>query len=163
VPEYSDDEWAASAGHRPLRNVPREDLLLLHRAFMWAELQKAHADQEIDRLNGANLLDHAVPVSVLYSHLFAWYSFLYSLIEACIDPNEGRQIDIRGVFRDEIDAAQGLLRRSRNAVFHVPRVGHPYDDARMMALVTDENTGVLRIRRIHQGFGRLFSEELSAR
>jgi hypothetical protein len=137
--------------------------MLLERTFLWANLQKALADGELGRINGKNLEAHALPTSVLYSHLFAWYAFLYSLVEACLEPSEGRSIDLRGVFQQEIAAMQDTLRRCRNAVFHVPKSGKDYDDQRMRDLMSDPNTNGTRLRRVHEGFRRMLTEELDAR
>ena len=89
--------------------------------------------------------------------MFVWYGLLWSVVEACIVPVEGREIEIRGPFREDIDRMADILRRCRNAVLHVPRSGELLDD-RIAQLVAEQGSPDA-LRRIHRGFGRLFIEE----
>jgi len=93
--------------------------------------------------------------------MFVWYGMLWAIIEACIDPNEGRNIDLRGPFRRDIDQLADVLRRCRNAVLHVPRTGD-YLDVRIQALV-QEPASAVTIRRMSTGLERLFLEEFARR
>jgi hypothetical protein len=146
-----------------LRTLDAEQFALVHRTWLWANLQRKCGDAELSRIGAAGeSLDHHVQfTSVLGSHYLAWYSFLSAEIEALLGPDEGRVVDIRGLFGDEVDAMTSTLGRFRNAVFHVPR--RDYHDRRLLDLFGRDETGAARIRRVHRGFGRLFLEEAEAR
>jgi hypothetical protein len=161
MPYYTDAEWLESAKHRPLKD--RKDLLLLHRAFIWADLQRECADKELLRIAQAqeDFAKHTGGHSVLQSHLCAWYSFLFSVIEACLSsPGKNRAIDLRGVLREEIIEMKETLKDFRNSVFHVPPKDY-YDER--LVVVLESAYDAARIRRVHDGFARLFHEELAAR
>jgi hypothetical protein len=93
--------------------------------------------------------------------MFVWYALLWAVIEACLDPDEQRNIDLRGRLRDDIDAVSDTLRKCRNAVLHVPRSGE-YIDRRLEALVAVPDSATT-LRRIALSFGRLFLEEFARR
>jgi hypothetical protein len=132
---------------------------------MWANVQRECFDAELLRAGqaGRQAFEASVKsyVSVLKSHEAAWYAFLFTVIEACLDEREKRQLIIRGIFRSEIDAMYDTLRLFRNAVFHVSR--DKYYDDRLLDLYTRAETGADKIRRVHDGFGRLFLDESAAR
>jgi hypothetical protein len=46
--EYDEESWAASAGHRPLEGVDVNQVFLLHRHWIWANLQRSRF-QEMSR------------------------------------------------------------------------------------------------------------------
>lgn len=160
--EYSAEEWTASAGHYPPKDTPAENLLLLHRHWMWANQQREAFDRHLpaasDDLHKMGL---AMLARKQFGFMFVWYGMLWAVIEACIDVKEGRKIDIRGKFRADIDRLSPVLRRRRNAILHVPRAGK-YFDERMVSLVSEEDSAVT-LRRISRGFGRLFLEESARR
>jgi hypothetical protein len=158
--DYSQTEWDSAAGHRPLKDLPKEQLLLLHRAFIWANLQKSCADKELARvakLGKKEFEKNLIPASVMQSHYYAWYAFLYALIEGF----EARKLVLRAPFSSDIARMKKTLYEFRNAVFHVPR--SRYNDSRLMALFTSAGTGPDKIRRVHNGFARLLYEELMRR
>jgi len=158
--EYSEAEWSASASHYPLRDLEGEDLALIHRHWMWANQMREALDQAI--LQSPELEpSEAMLATRGFGFMFVWYAMLWAVIEACLDPNEGRNIDLRGPFRADIDEVTHTLRRFRNAILHIPRAGQ-YIDARLNALVRQPESAVL-LRRIHGGFGRLFLEEFRRR
>jgi len=159
---YGEEDWATSAGHYPLRDRSADDLLLLHRHWMWANQQREGFDRCLqegsDECRG---MGSAMLASRHLGFMFAWYGMLWAVIEACIDEKEGRNIDIRGTFRADIDKLTPLLRRCRNAVLHVSRAGGYFDD-RMLRLVSEGSSAAI-LRRISGGFGRLFLEECARR
>jgi hypothetical protein len=158
---YSEDEWREAAGHYPLRNLPPEEMALLHRHWMWANQMREAFDR--------TLTDDPEPVSdgpaMLatrgFGFMLVWYALLWAVIEASVDPKEGRNLDFRGGFRHDIDTMAGTLRGLRNAVLHVPRTNE-YVDERLTALILQPDSA-LAIRRISLGFGRLFLEEFRRR
>ena len=88
-------------------------------------------------------------------------STIADAIEACVDPKEGRNVDLRGPFRADIDRLAPTLRICRNAILHVPHSGALLD-ARIVALVS-EHGSALMIRRVSRGFARLFLAEYGRR
>lgn len=128
---------------------------------MWANQMR----EALDR----TLTDDAEPApdgptvlaSRAFGFMFVWYTLLWAVIEALVDPKEGRDLDLRGPFRRDIDTMSGTLRGLRNAVFHVPRTDE-YVDERLTALVLQPDSA-LAMRRISLGFGRLFLEEFRRR
>ena len=85
--------------------------------------------------------------------MFVWYGLLWAVIEACIDPREGRSVDLRGPFMSDIDKLAPALRECRNAILHVPRSGALLD-ARIVRLVSEPSSASM-IRRVSRGFARL--------
>lgn len=152
-----------SAGHHPLQGQSGEQLVLLHRHWLWANVQRTAMEAELLRIAEAGecLEEHIETASRLSAHMYSWYSFLYALIEACLDRLEGRQVDLRGLFRADIDAMRDTLRGFRNSVFHVPR--DKYLDRRLLEFFMNHASRADCIRRVHRGFGRLFIEEYGRR
>lgn len=159
--DYSEREWATSAGHHPLKGTG-EDFLLLHRHWMWANQQREAFDHNLQQGSDKNLnLGPAMLANKQVGFMLVWYSMLWAVIEACIGVKEQRNIDIRGKFRADIDKLAPLMRRCRNAVLHVPRSGK-YFDERIVSLVSEQDSATT-LRRISRGFGRLFLEEFARR
>lgn len=160
--DYTEEEWQQAAGHLPLGGLAKEDLLLLHRHWMWANQQR----EAFDRLLSNNTDNPPEPgpgmmATAEMGHMFVWYGLLWSVVEACVDPGEKRNLDIRDPLRADIDLMTDALRKCRNAVLHVPRSG-ALIDSRIESLVA-ENDSAVRLRRIHRGLGMLFLEELRRR
>jgi hypothetical protein len=152
--EYDEESWAASAGHRPLAGVDVNQVFLLHRHWIWANLQRSRFQETLGRAprpdGGAFLAD------VAWASMFMWYALLWSVIEAF----DERQIEIRGPMRADIDYVSGTLRRCRNVVFHVS--SRSQNDARLYGLMQLPDSAAA-ISRISTGFGRVFIEESQAR
>ena len=160
--EYSAQDWAIAAGHNPLRHLPAEDFGLLHRHWMWANQMRVAFDAAIvARPSDAERPWPAMLAADDYGFMFAWYGFLWAVIEAMTEPSEKRSIDLRGRFREDIDLVRDVLRRCRHAVMHVPRSGD-YVDERLIALIATPDSAII-LRRIHGAFGRLFLEEAARR
>ena len=156
--DYTDEEWQQSSGHFPLSGRSAEDRLLLHRHWMWANQLREAFDRALKE-PAPELLEPGplMMATRQMGFMFVWYGLLWSVVEACLEPNEGRSIDLRGPFRVDIDRMADLLRRCRNAVLHVPRSGDLLD-TRIQNLVSEPGSATV-IRRIHRGFARLFLEE----
>ena len=161
--DYPDAEWKASVGHSPLVGRPHEDLLLLHRHWMWANQQREVFERLICERTEEELLKMGAGALATkqFGFMFVWYGLLWSVIEACIDPKEGRNVDLRGPFRADIDKLAPTLRVCRNAILHVPHSGTLLDE-RILKLVSEEGSALM-IRRVSRGFARLFLEEYSRR
>lgn len=144
--EYGDAEWQEAAGHHPLSALDEPQVALLHRHWMWANIQRDAFRKRSEPLDFENLGDKGVCA------IFLWYSLLWSVIEGV----EERGVDIRGRFAEDIEAIADPLRRCRNAVFHISR--DKYYDKRLFEIM-EEPDSVSRIWRVSTGFGRLFLEE----
>jgi hypothetical protein len=152
--DYTPDEWNASTAHRPLYNVAAEDLLLMHRHYMWANQQR----EAFFKLLESPSADALTPGPLVMAtremgFMFVWYGLLWSVLEAFRD----RRLDIRGAFLEDITRMSDLLRRCRNAVLHVPAAGDLLD--RRIDELVKEPESATTLRRIHRGVGRLFIEE----
>jgi hypothetical protein len=159
--DYTEDQWRIAAGHRPASPLLDEQLRLLHRHWMWANIQREAFDAELAEITTAEVLErHMSSTSRMSAFLYAWYAFLQAVIEACTDPGQRRQLDFRGEFQADLVALGPDFRRFRNAVFHVPA---DYNDPRLEKFMTADTSIVDRIRRVHRGFGRLLLEEWQAR
>ena len=159
--EYTEEEWRESAGHFPLRDRPLQDLMHLHRHWMWANQLREAFDGILRESVDGQHRGLAMLATRQFGFMFVWYGMLWAVIEACIDPNEGRNLDLRGPFRQDIDSLAEILRRCRNAILHVPRAGE-YVDTRIQALMAEPQSAVT-LRRISSGFGRMFLEEFGRR
>ncbi len=157
--DYTDDEWAESAGHFPLSPCTQDELLLLHRQWMWAEQQRDAFERSFPEL--VRQLRESAPgimATKAMGFMFVWYCLLWSVIDAC---TRERTLDLRGPFREDMTRMEPTLRPGRNAILHVPRTNDLIDQ-RIAELIEDRESPAT-IRRIHRGFGRLFLEELARR
>jgi hypothetical protein len=151
---YTEDEWQQSAGHRPLRDIDVNQVFLLHRHWIWANLQRTRFHEKLETIakpdGGAFLADEG------WASMYLWYALLWSVIEGFSD----REIDLRGPLASDIADLAAPLRRCRNAVLHVSPKNQ--NDVRLFELLQVPDV-VAKIRRVSSGFGRMFLEESRAR
>jgi len=152
--EYSDGDWRASVGHRPLQRVDVNQVVLLHRHWIAANLQRTRFKELLPDAKGP-AEDEAFLASECFVAMYFWYALLWAVIEGFQD----RGIGIGGPMSEDIEAVSAPLRRCRNAIFHVPERNH---DPRLFELMEDPGSAAV-ISRISTGFGRLFIEEATAR
>jgi len=152
--EYDEHSWAASAGHRPLEGVDVNQVFLLHRHWIWANLQRARFEETLGQAPKPD--DGAFLADVAWASMYMWYGLLWSVIEAF----EERHIEIRGPMSADIDYVSDTLRRCRNVVFHVSSKNQ--HDVRLYELMGLPDSAAA-IMRISTGFGRMFIEESEAR
>jgi hypothetical protein len=152
--EYTEAEWQESAGHRPLEKVDVNQVFLLHRHWIWANLQRTRFEETFPAAprpdEGAFLADEC------WASMLLWYALLWSVIEGFRD----REIGLRGPFAQDIESYADEMRRSRNVVFHVSQKNQ-HDERLYGLMMRPDSAGALR--RISTGFGRLFIEEAQAR
>ena len=155
---YSESEWAAIGPGRPMKDLTAEQLLLLHRHYVWTILQKtAFADELTLDPSRARSSDGQLPLADKpLAAMYLWYALLWATIEGL----RQRHIPIGGELDADIKLVSPTLKRCRDAVFHIPRERY-YDD-RLFGLMSDQDSA-LRVRRITSGLGRLFIEEMDAR
>lgn len=149
---YSDDEWGEAVGHRPLAGVDVNQVLLLHRHWVWANLQRRRF-YELLPAAPSPADEETFLTSEAFCSMYLWYALLWSVIEGF----QTRDIQLRGAFFDDIEGMSDTLRRCRNAVFHIP--DKESWDPRLYELMQIPDS-VARIRRISTGFGRLFLEHM---
>jgi hypothetical protein len=123
--DYSAVEWQASVGHFPLTACTREELLLLHRHWMWANQQREAMERTFGTDCAPSETGPLMMASVGIGFMFVWYGMLWTVIEAC---TVERSLDLRGAFRAEIDKVGPQLKHCRNAVMHVPKSNALLDD-----------------------------------
>jgi hypothetical protein len=152
--EYSEEDWEASAGHRPLQGLDVNQVFLLHRHWIWANYQRQQFQAGLKEAPPPD--DGAFLAHETWSAMFLWYALLWSVIEGFGD----RSIDIRGQMRADIDRLADTLRQCRNVVFHVSSKNQ--HDTRLFGLMQDPESAYV-ISRISTGFGRLFIEDHAAR
>jgi hypothetical protein len=152
--EYSEEDWHASAGHRPLAGVDVNQVVLLHRHWIAANFQRTRFNELLPTAQGP-AKDEAFLVSACFVAMYLWYALLWVVIEGFQD----RDLEIRGPMATDIEAIATPLRQCRNALFHVPQNNH---DPRLFALMENGDSAAV-ISRISSGFGRLFVEEAVAR
>jgi len=99
--------------------------------------------------------DEAFLASECFVALYLWYAPLWVVIEGLQD----RGIDLRNPMRSDIESVSPVLKRCRNAIFHVPDRNH---DPRLFELMKNPGSAAA-IGRISTGFGRLFIEEQVSR
>lgn len=151
---YSEDDWRSSAGHRPLAGVDVNQVVLLHRHWIAANLQRARFNELLPDANGP-FENEGFLASECFVAMYLWYALLWVVIEGF----QNRAIDIRGPMSADIGAMAAPLRRCRNAIFHVPERNH---DPRLFDLMENRDSALV-VSRISTGFGRLFIEEAVAR
>lgn len=150
APAYTEDEWEASAGHRPLASWSDEEVFLLRRHWVWADRQRLLFRQAVIE---AGVLDLEALHKPAPTHMYVWYALLFSVLEGLKD----RGADLQGPLRDDVDVLWADLKRCRNAVFHVPSRGRPYFDPRLWKFMETPDS-VDRIYRVHNGVIRLLRE-----
>jgi len=153
--EYSEDEWRRSAAHRPLRDVNVNQIALLYRHWIWANVQRKRFEATMGTAakpdaGGAFLIDEC------WTAMYLWYALTWSVLEGFND----RDIDLRGPLADDVNVVSDPLRRCRNAVLHVS--AHHQHDERLFEVMRVPNI-VERMLRLSIGLGRLFTEESRAR
>jgi hypothetical protein len=148
---YTDAEWEEAAGHRPLRDLPRDQVGLLHRHWIWAN----YAFRMFERTESARPPGEVPLEDEHFFAMYLWYGLLWSVIEGV----RRRRIVLRGRFATDLRLIADGLREARHAVFHV---GEPdgYYDQRLFKIMAVPGA-VPAIWRVHKGFARLFYEELN--
>lgn len=150
---YTDDEWPECVPNRPLAPLDLEQVMLLHRHWIWA---KAHQDWYDAELRAGRPPSADEMASNAVSSMFLWYALLWSVLEAL----EEREVELGGRLAADIVSISDGLRRCRNAVFHISR--DAYYDKRLFGFMDDRDSAP-KIRRIFDALGRLLLEEFDYR
>lgn len=154
---YDDAPWARISGPPPLAGLQNEDLMLVHRHWMWANQQREWFYDLLGE-RGEFIEPEMYLAEKTGGSMVVWYGLLWAIIEALRDD---RTIDLRDPLGADIDKIADPLRRCRNAVLHVPRSAG-YSDQRILDLIAHPDS-VRLIRMIHTALGRLLVEEMRRR
>jgi hypothetical protein len=153
--EYSEAQWAESAGHRPLENLDVNQIVTLQRHHIWAAMQQRNVTAGLPGSKSPGEEGDSFYVSDVFSAWFLWAGLLWVVIEGF----EDRDIEFCGQLAADIAHVRESLKRCRNAIFHVPPEPH---DPRFFTLMKVEDV-VAAMYRITDGLGRLFGDEQRAR
>jgi hypothetical protein len=163
--EYSDEEWVAIGVGRPLAALTYTDLYELLSRWTWAQrvletFQQAMSHEQDDPHYG----DEGTLrwESATYLFMFLWFGLLWALVEALTKPAEKRGVRLSGRLADDVETAREPLKKTRHAVFHIPRPSGRYPDPRLVGLM-EGPTPLSLMLRIHNGIRRLLQEELDRR
>ena len=156
VVSRSEEHWLGFGRARPRQGAPVNQVVFLHRHWIWANHQRQRFRALLPSTPGPSD-DEAFMASECFGCMYLWYPLLWAVIEGFQD----RGLEFQGQMAADIAAVSDVLRRCRNAVFHVPKktVHH---DPRLFELMTDPASAAI-LSRISTGFGRVFIDEGRAR
>ena len=134
-----------------------EDILALHRYYIWANRLREHFDVAISRTplgsNANSQTYFADDVGLFMSH---WYAALYVVVEGW------KKLELSDPQLDQLLSAPHieLLKRYRNGVYHFQK---NYFDPRFSELFEAKEAKSVApwVRELNLGFGRYFLERLS--
>jgi hypothetical protein len=149
---YTEEEWNGAIDGRPMGALPDERFMTLHRHWIWANSAFRWFEREL----GTSAQDELDLASDRSFSMYLWYSLLWSVIEGV----QKHPVVIKGAFRADVREVREPLREARNAVMHVS--DDAYFDDRLFKIMANPNSAAA-VRRVHNGFARLFFEELQAR
>lgn len=152
---YNEEEWRRISEPPPLADLGYEDLLLVHRHWIWANQQRESFDQLLSERQWRT--DAIKFPDKIGGSMVVWYGLLWAVIEALKD----RRIELRDPLGTDVSELADILRNCRNAVLHVPRSGDYYD-RRILSLFDHPDSARL-IRTVHSACGRLLLQELQRR
>lgn len=129
----------------------KEELLSLHRYFIWANRMRQHFDETLKysvTQDGSNGMD-------AFMYMGYWYGTLYAVAEGW------KALDLKDDAIDELLKSGNLelLRRYRNGVFHYQK---SYNDPRFTDLYQNGQAVVDWVRQLNQELSRYFLAEMKA-
>jgi len=130
-----------------------EELVVLYRHWIWADLMKANYIGEIEKSKQLKREpDFRDPHSQdLFAYLFIWYRLLYSVLHAL--KNHGVKFsDIDS----DISKLYPLLKECRNATFHPqPK----YFSKKLISIIMEKGAGI-KVLKVHKKIGDFFQKEV---
>jgi hypothetical protein len=149
---YTTDEWQEISEGTSFDAVDREQVLRLHRHWIWANNAKREFEAAISTEGWDDYED--------FTARAPWAMYMwYGLLSAVIAGYTSRRIGFRGRLREDIRPLREPLRNARNAAFHVEQDFDYYDD-RLIDIVRKDPT---QINRVHQALGQLLLDEIRRR
>ena len=149
---YSDEDWEASAGHRPLAGVADHELTALIAHWKWTEAAQAwfYTLVELEQESGRD------PETVSFTDPWSGALMVYrGLVWAVIERLRELRVGLRGQLNADIRAVADDLRATRNAVFHVSRGGSDDDVDERIHRLMRVPTRQLTVEAVHLALGRL--------
>ena len=126
-----------------------QEILVMHRHWIWANIFKQHFDQEL----ASSISD---PTNIADRHgayMLVWYSMLFSVLESF------RRLGVEfNEIKDNIEVIYEPLKRLRNAVFHPQPSYWPNKLLRFLKIPDSPQ----RIRRIHSFLGKYFLAQIES-
>jgi hypothetical protein len=157
---YSPEEWAASAGHRPLADVDDANLTALITHWRWSEAAQAwfYTLLELEQQTGRDP-ETVRPDDPWSGALMVYYGLVWAIIERLRE----LRVRLHGPLNTDIRDVAEDLRVTRNGVFHVSRPdAEDHIDGRLIRLMIDPPR-MLVVNRVHLGLGRLAADEVTHR
>ncbi len=150
--DYTTDEWQEISDGATFDAVDDEQLMRLHRHWIWANYAKGEFEEA---LNTEGWDDVTSFVARVPWAMYMWYSLLWAVIAGYTK----RGIRLGGQLGEDIRPLREPLRDARNATFHVED-DLDYYDSRFVDIVRQAPT---QITRVHQTLGRLLLDEIRRR
>jgi hypothetical protein len=149
---YTVDEWWEITQSASFERVEDEQLLRLHRHWIWANYAKREFEEALTAQGWPDVEDWTarVPWAMLL-----WYGLLYAVIAGYTS----RRIRYGGELARDVRTLRQPLRDARNAMFHVER-DFDYYDARFNAIVRED---AAQLTRVHRALGQLVLDEMRHR
>jgi hypothetical protein len=150
--QYSLEEWREIANSASFQAVDDEQLMRLHRHWIWASYSKREFEEALLK-EGWSDVDNWV-ARVPWA-MFLWYGLLYAVIAGY----SSRGIRYGGELARDVRSVREPLKDARNAAFHVERDVDYYDD-RFTGIALQN---AVQLTRVHEALGQLLLDELRCR
>lgn len=148
---YTTDEWDEISRAASFDAVDGEQLLRLHRHWLWAD----HARSDFDDSLAGEGWDPEDFASRRHWAMYIWYSLLYAVIAGYTR----RRITLRGSLKADIRSLREPMRDARNATLHVEE-DREYYDGRLIEIARSD---AALVRRVHHALGQLLLDEMRRR
>ena len=125
----------------------QQELVALHRYYIWANRMRIHFDEVLSSSKDIN--DENIEAMLYMSY---WYAGLYVVIEGWQELKLKDDIIDSFLTSPHVD----LLRRYRNGVFHFQA---KYYDERFIAFMSEGASSAEWVRNLNRQFGRYFIEK----
>ena len=149
---YTTDEWQEISDGASFDAVDDEQLMRLHRHWIWANYAKREFEEALSTEGWDDVTSWVARVPWA---MYIWYGLLWAVIAGYTS----RRIWLCGQLREDIRPLREPLRDARNATFHVER-DLDYYDPRFTDIVRKDPTQIVRV---HQALGQLLLDEMRRR
>jgi len=133
-----------------------EELMILHRHWMWANVIKKNFEIEIQKQIDSGIRQDAEEMIVdrYGAYMSIWYGMLFGVLEEL----RNKQISIPSIDQD-INDVYDSLRLFRNAVFHPQK---EYWSGKLFKIM-ERKESAKKLWKIHKHLGGLFLSEMKIR
>ncbi len=131
----------------------KEELMTLHRHYMWTLVIKKHFETEVKKVspNKSEISPENLFIRPYGAYMSIWYGMLFAILEVLRKNN----VSIPKI-QSDIDSVYGSLKMYRNAVFHPQK---KYWSPKLIEIMKDKDS-VRKIWNINSGLGEYFLNEL---